>query len=451
MVDKNIEDFGIAIEVDVDSSQIERVKKEIKELEKSAQSIKSKVGIDSSKISTTSTIGSTGAALQNDQLERIAQLLESIDKSSKKGSKDKGFFDSEGKKDNSKLVNLIDGLFNKFPSTLSSGQQLGGFLGATVGSLGGPIGSAVGGIVGQAVSKSASFISDKYESILDENFHFRQISEQTGKTAEELYKLKTQAALVGGSFEQLVASNQSLADEFVSGLSTDKAQLLLAAGIDISRLYQKTGGNLDKINQEIFSKLDESLSGVNPLIKSAQLRKFGFSTEEQTVRRHIGDEGVEQRAEKTLQFATQGGQNPILRKDFQSQVNEFFGAKADLEASIRNLFSQPNFITKAISGVVDFKAQTVNLFANVVNGATQDLNAKSSAESTNKVLTDYYTKSKSLVPNHVNTDSSSKSLDDYAARLNQSNFFGSNPNSSLSNYYSNSFPDMASGKVSVPR
>ena len=442
MVDKNIEDFGIAIEVDVDSSQIERVKKEIKELEKSAQSIKSKVGIDSSKISTTSTIGSTGAALQNDQLERIAQLLESIDKSSKKGSKDKGFFDSEGKKDNSKLVNLIDGLFNKFPSTLSSGQQLGGFLGATVASLGGPIGSAVGGIVGQAVSKSASFISDKYESILDENFHFRQISEQTGKTAEELYKLKTQAALVGGSFEQLVASNQSLADEFVSGLSTDKAQLLLAAGIDISRLYQKTGGNLDKINQEIFSKLDESLSGVNPLIKSAQLPPDAR-----------GPAGVQPaaRAEKTLQFATQGGQNPILRKDFQSQVNEFFGAKADLEASIRNLFSQPNFITKAISGVVDFKAQTVNLFANVVNGATQDLNAKSSAESTNKVLTDYYTKSRSWVPNHVNTDSASKSLDDYAARLNQSNFFGSNPNSSLSNYYSNSFPDMASGKVSVPR
>lgn len=356
------------IKITPDTTAIDDLEKKLAEYAKNGAEVRAKLGIGAE-----APAGAVGASATNERfgvtldsfVSKLSKLIDKIDKTeSKKEETEKQEDSGKGSDTQDKIARQIARLY----SASSSVSGTLGVAGAAVGSLAGPIGSVVGGVVGDLVGKSLNKAEQGFFDVLRENLNLRVLSEQTGRTTEALYNLKTQAELVGYSLEGLSRTNSSLADELVGGVSPEKAQLLLSAGIDLKELYDQNNGDLQKINQIIFEKVDKALGQYSAPIRAAQLRRFGFSDEEQTARRHLNEPGVLQETRRVVDVATLGGSLPITPANkIQQQATSFLGAQAELEGALRALFSAGNYAMNVSSKLVSIQADVINVIAKTLN------------------------------------------------------------------------------------
>jgi len=354
------ENLEYKIKINPDTKEIDDLEKRLEEFEKSGKEVRARLNVGEGG-------GGAGDKLSTNLDTFISKLSKLVDKI---GKKDEDKKQEEQKKESSTedFQKMLAKQISLMPSALSSTKNFLGFAGSAVGSLAGPVGTVIGGIVGDLVGKGLDKAQQGFMDVLHENLKLRVLSEQTGKTTDALYRLKTQADLVGFSLEGIIKTNASLADEIVGGLSIEKAQLLMSSGINVKDLYEKNGGDIEKINQTIFSKVDQALQEYPAAIRAAQLRRFGFSDEEQTARRHMFESGVLDKTREVMDFATTGGKVPITPAyEVQAQATRFLGAQAEIEGALRSLFSTQQYAMKVSSSLVEIQAGVVNMVNKTLN------------------------------------------------------------------------------------
>lgn len=370
------------IKLTPDTKEIDELEKKLDNYEKQGKDVKARLNLGPDAPAGADRVGSTLDTFVN-KLSRL------VDKNQRREDEKK----DEAQKIETTSLDLqkqIAGYISKIPTALSSPKNFLGIVGGALGSFAGPIGTVVGGIVGDLVGKGIDKSLQGFMDVLHENLKLRVFSEQTGKTTEALYKLKTQADLVGYSLEGIIRTNASLADEIVGGTSIEKSQLLMSAGVDLKDLYGRHGGNIERINQEIFNKVDAALQDLPASLRAAQLRRFGFSDEEQTARRHMFEPGVLQETRKVMDFATAGGKVPITPAyAVQAQATQFLGAQAELEGALRALFSTKDFAMKVSSTYVELQAQTVNFVNQALNSNQAALSIPQTYEKAQKTITTF--------------------------------------------------------------
>jgi hypothetical protein len=214
----------------------------------------------------------------------------------------------------------------------------------------------------------ANKISDAFVSQVNENMHLRQLSQQTGLTTEAVYKLGAAATLSGTSLEAIADSNQRLSDELIGGISDKKAQLLMALNINPREALLQTGGDIGKLNQLIFERMDKATKGAPAYIRSSIESLGGFNPEEQTARRYLYTNGVQNRAQQVLDKATHGGKVPFQTgSNLQDEILKVIGAKLDIAAAIRAALTASGAAAAIAVETMTLKAGVVNLSADFIS------------------------------------------------------------------------------------
>jgi len=398
----DIEELVLKVGVEVDQEQLKRLRDEIEKLKSEGKKNAIHLGVDSEHPSVNQQGQTTNpiAGLNTNYSDEIVALLALSEKHMvdmltilKSDHEKKGrTTDAEEKaKEGGFKIPLVNDISNQ-----GVGGAVGGLAGGALGIVGGPggvlAGASIGSAIGNLVEKILGGIKEKLEGVsklfderLTEDIHFRQLSNQTGLAVESIYKLGVQARLAGSSLEEVIDSNQNLADELITGISEKKAQLLLALNINPREALIRSGGDIGKLNQLIFERAQKALVGANPYYRTSVLKGIGYSAEEQTSRNYLYRPDTRNRAEQTFNIATQNGAVPLRTgEQLQQEVLDFRGAVEDFKGSIRSALSAGNLAQTLSTALMTVKADVVNLIATSITGLTTPQQTKAARETLEK-------------------------------------------------------------------
>ncbi len=346
----DLDELVLKVGVQVDAEQLKKLREEIKKMQDEAAKTAAGLGIKAGSSSSSGGSPGTGSfsneilnvlRKSNDDLKSIVSLL-------KKQAKDKPpkipKLTTEEKKeklDKKKGFAPFVQDISKMNKTQIVGGGVGGGIGAMLGNagLGAEIGSAVlGATVGVFDMLKSTFegVTAVFQKRLEEDIHFDKLSMATGKTREELALLSEQARLSAYSLDALVQSNLNFADEMITGISPQKAQIMMALGINPNALNFQAGGDPAKVKQMMFEQILEKMKG-QPVAKISQIMRLeGFNIDEQYARSMMNDKDVKDRAHGIVNKATLNGTQPFLaHKKLREQNLSFTGYAAELAASKR--------------------------------------------------------------------------------------------------------------------
>lgn len=401
-----IDELIFKVGVKVDDDQLKRLREEIKRLQEDGSKNAINLGINAGHTGSTSAFSSSQSNILDSYSDEIAASLVlsekhlndmlSILKDDKTRKTRKTDAESEGR--NKNLEGPIPFVNNVMNSNV--GSLAGGAVGAVGGAIAGgnviagaQIGSAIGGLVQKffgIAKEKIEAVSKLFDQRLTEDIHFRQLSQQTGMLPEQLYKLGVQAKLAGTSLEEVVSSNQRLSDELIGGIDDKKAQLLMALNINPREALLSSGGNVAKLNQTIFERASKATSNLPAAFRTSALNLLGYSPEEQTSRRYLYRKDVSNRAQQSLNIATNNGKTPFETGDkLEKTILDFMGAEQDFLASIRSALTTGNIAQTLSTGLMQVKAETVQLIVGAVDdimGLGKKVDVKTTTENKTNVI-----------------------------------------------------------------
>lgn len=346
-----LDELVLKVGVQVDSEQLKKLRDEIKKMQ--TDSAKGAAGLGL--IGGTANQSGGGSSNYGSELTNIlkksssdlASILSLLKKEYKEESNSPENLGNIGKGLSVKNKKAKSGLipFVQDLSHMSGKQIVGGTVGAGVGAafgnaalgaeLGGPILAMVTGVF-DMLKNSFTGVTEVFQKRLEEDIHFDKLGMATGKTREDLALLSEQARLSAYSLDALVQSNQSFADEMITGISPQKAQLMMALGINPNALMFQAGGDPAQAKQLMFEQIIKSMKG-QPAAKVSQiLRLQGFGIDEQYARSMMNDKDVRERAKGIVSKATLNGTQPFLtHSKLREQNLSFTGYAAEAAASKR--------------------------------------------------------------------------------------------------------------------
>ena len=375
----DLEELVFKVGVDVNANDLKKLRDEINKLKEDLKNNALKLGVNIPLNSAASTnMGAATAAnediassLQSSEkhlLEIVNILKSDHEKKIRKG-------DSEESSNAKGPIPFVNDVMNSNAGSLAGGAvggTLGAIFGGPVGMVGGAqLGAAIGGIVqkmAEVAKEKIETVAKMFDSRLSEDIHFRQLSQQTGMTVDQIYKLGIQAKLAGTSLEEVVDSNQQLANELIGGLDEKKAQLLMALNINPREALLQSGGDIGKLNQMIFERAFKATGNLPAPFRSAELGILGYSPEGQNARRYLYRGDVQARADQTLNVATANGKTPFeTGEKLQQTILSFIGATEDFKASIRSALTTGNIAQNLSTGLMRVKADVVQLIVGAVS------------------------------------------------------------------------------------
>lgn len=375
----DLDELVLKVGVQVDAEQLKKLRAEIDEMQKKSKSSAQKLGLSTSESpmqGPTKEGGLTGYGdeildvLSNSQKTLLKMLdIMKTDNTRKTRTTDEDEKESKDKGPIPFMNNVMDS---------NAGSLAGGAIGGVVGTIAGgntlagaQIGSAIGGLMQKmfgVAKEKVEAVAEMFDKQVTENMHFRQLSEQTGMTVTNLYKLQQQALFAGTTLEKVADSNQRFVSDMMGGISPERAQLLMALNINPSDLLFKAGGDPAKANQMLFKAVNEATKGQPAYQRSYFLSMAGYDPEMQTARRHMYSKAYSDRAQKITDEATNNGKNPIpTGAALDTQILLEKGMIADFQASIRKALTAGNLAQNLSVELMHIKAETVNLIADTIN------------------------------------------------------------------------------------
>lgn len=392
MGNQDLEELVLKIGVEVEDESLKRLRDQVKKLQEDGQKNAIKLGYSLSnefvgpqrpEVSGFSSQSMAGANNYSKEILAALTLSEkylyeilNINKSDHEKKQRKT--DSEKKIEAEEARDLFP--FVNDVSNLNKGGLAGGILGGGAGAAfgfgggaagGAQQGAAYGGLIYKILGSLKDVfegVSKKFESQLNENLQFDIIRRQTGMTSEQIYKLGQQAKIAGSSLQEIIDSNQSLANELIGGISPEKAQLTMALNIDPQELLIKSNGDVAKLKQMWFERTQKALEGANPAFKTAYLNIAGFSAEEANARNYLYRPENKKAAQALLNQATLNNKVPFRNpeENFQDRT-QYYAAQQKAAAAARAGLTAGGVAKGVAIDTMEVEAGIVNIGATTVN------------------------------------------------------------------------------------
>jgi tetrahydromethanopterin S-methyltransferase subunit F len=246
----------------------------------------------------------------------------------------------------------------------------------TGGAIGAAVGLAVSGLVAGIVALMESLqnkMADKFERELD----LHKLSQATGRSVDQIYKLSNQAQLAGTSLQEVVAAGKSLQQELLFGMSDQKAMMFMALGINPMETQRKAKYDPMATAYDLNAQLNKATQGLPAGLASTVKSGLGISENLQYGLNHIGSANVVNMADQVS--GVRGGMQS--GDEWRSAFVEFKGATQKMQAAIDKALST-SLATQGVIKYMDVKAQAVTLVANSVSGLSDLVTGKISLSDT---------------------------------------------------------------------
>jgi hypothetical protein len=331
-----LDELLVNVKLDVNDKEYEKLKKKVDVLKEEGAKVKSQV---------------SGTSTSDRSPRDVVKLLQ------------------RSEKHLSDIVNLLKkskGEITPEDNIEDTSETLAVAGGASLGGVGAAIGLALSGVAAGIVTLMESLqrkLTDKFERELD----LQKLSQQTGKSVEQLYKLSAQAQLAGTTLGEIVSAGKNLQQELLFGMSEQKAMMLMALGINPIEIQKRSNFDPVKmvtdINKQIESRTGNVPAGLVTAIKSAlgvpEGIQYGVS--------HLRDRDVVANAQRISE--TRGN---IGSDEWRQNFVEFKTALLKTQAAIDKALST-TLVTQAVLKYMDVKAQAVTIVAGSIAGISESL------------------------------------------------------------------------------
>jgi hypothetical protein len=345
---ETIDELVFKATVQVDDSNLDKVKKQIEELNKGAKQAGEFLGLPSAKkipSGASTTVGSDGMpraatdvwTKSERHLNDILNILKRRSQADKSGN-------SDDKPDSASGAALS--ALRKNPLLSFAALAIDFF-------------KDVFNAAKNAINKLIPMLDDKLTRELD----LHKFSQQTGLSVNALYKLDQQAKLAGTSLSAIVANAQSLQDEMMFGMDEQKAQMMMAMGINPFEMMQEGKSPLE-VQEKLFNTVMQATQNMPAMQRASIVKKVtGLEPSDQYGFKHLRDENVKFGAEE---IATERGelQSPT---DFRRDFVDFNVAMQKVTAAIDKALSAQGVAQKIAVASMEVRSQMVNLITDTIN------------------------------------------------------------------------------------
>lgn len=370
----------LGLNVEIDEKRLKELREEFNQLQAKAKETREKLKLNVSSDSSSSSdvnpkVGGGGYSSELiDILTKSEKTLSEMLKIQKKEYQKESLVTESEKEEEKKeevqgykrgIIPFVEDLAHSDIKTFIGGA-VGGGIGALVGKplagaqLGIPAASIAASIL-ESINSLLQGAAKIFDERLSEDLHFSQLSQQTGKSVDSLYRLSQQAHLATTSLQEIVNTNQKWADELMTGISQDKAQLLMALNINPEQVLAEKGGDYEKFTQEIFERTEKATQYMNPYQRTSILQREGFSPQEQYAREKLYRKDTQQATNEVVKAATAGGKIPLQNPDQIYKQNLGFNTEKLKIAASERALATTNAAEKAAIGVMRLEAETVNI------------------------------------------------------------------------------------------
>lgn len=376
----DLENLVLRVGLEVDDEDYKKAKEELKKMQSTATSNGKNIGVGSaSNITNTDEYNKLLLeTLMNSEeyLRAIYDLLrssKSVELKNKQISENLEEEIREDKtrksEDNSPGLGLLASGFGGLAAPETAGLSL--------------IAGFVMGKIGDSVVKSLDTIMQKVEEKFTREMDLQKLSYLTGKSAEELYRLSTQAELAGSSLKEIREAGKSIAQELLFGMSDQKVMLYQSLGINPVDLLKKANWDFTKL-PELVDKAFKSSSASKNLPQQARSlfeASLGIPEGIQPALANINRQNIKEQTDKIISTRGNIGRN----EEWRTQYENFMGSRLRLRAASDKLYSTPAF-EKLSASYIDMKTNVVNLSAGTITGIENLINKLNPSSSSSSRL-----------------------------------------------------------------